>query len=118
MDEWVTWLAATMAGISGEAGLCKCPVEIPLLLILTIKKKERVTLSHKFQKTLEEVANLIRTDDDWAIDSACWEFAVCKGCIPKAAAKDLTGITKGINGGILGLDSREQYYKKAMQLIA
>jgi putative chitinase len=68
--------------------------------------------------TIEEVVELIRTDDAWAIDSACWEFAICKGCIPKATAKDFVGITKAINGGTIGLDSREEYYKKAMAVIA
>lgn len=68
--------------------------------------------------TIEELVELIRTDDAWAIDSACWEFAICKGCIPKAAAKDFVGITKAINGGTIGLDSREEYYKKAMELMA
>jgi len=68
--------------------------------------------------TIEELVELIRTEDAWAIDSACWEFAVCKGCFPKAAAKDFIGITKAINGGTIGLDSRELYYKKAMSVIA
>lgn len=64
--------------------------------------------------TAEEVVELLRTNDEWAIDGACWEFAVCKNCIPKATAKDFLGITKAINGGTIGLDSREQYYKKAI----
>ncbi len=69
-------------------------------------------------QTPEEVVNLLRTSDDWAIDGACWEFAICKSCIPKATANDFVGITKAINGGTIGLDSREQYYKKAMACIA
>ncbi|MCW3108441.1 MAG: glycoside hydrolase family 19 protein [Segetibacter sp.] len=69
-------------------------------------------------ETIEEVVELIRTNDDWAIDSACWEFAICKDCIPKATAKDFLGITKAINGGTIGLDSRELYYKKALEVIA
>jgi putative chitinase len=69
-------------------------------------------------ETPEEVVELLRTSDDWAIDGACWEFAICKGCIPKATAKDFLGITKAINGGTIGLDSRQIYYKKALDVIA
>lgn len=68
-------------------------------------------------ETPEEVVELLRTDDDWAIDGACWEFAVCKNCIPKANAKDFIGITKAINGGTIGLESRQDYYKKALEVI-
>lgn len=69
-------------------------------------------------QTPEEVVNLVRTNDDWAIDAACWEFAICKKCILKAIAKDFLGITKAINGGTIGLDSRQLYYEKALQLFA
>lgn len=68
--------------------------------------------------TAEEMLELVRTNDDWAIDNACWVFAVCKNCIPKATSKDFIGITKLINGGKIGLDSRERYYKKALEVIA
>ena len=57
--------------------------------------------------TAEEMVKLLREDDEWAIDSACWVFAICKDCIPKATSKDFVGITKAINGGTIGLDSRE-----------
>ena len=69
-------------------------------------------------ETAEEVVELLRTNDEWAIDSACWVFAVCKNCIPKATSKDFVGITKAINGGTIGLDSRQVYYKKALDVIA
>lgn len=68
-------------------------------------------------QSVEDVVELLRTNDEWAIDGACWEFAVCKDCIPKAEAKDFIGITKAINGGTIGLDSRIQYYQKALQAI-
>jgi putative chitinase len=66
--------------------------------------------------TLESMVNLIRTDDEWAIDSACWEFAISKGLIDEAERGDMLTITKKINGGILGYQSRMNYYKKALQV--
>ncbi|MCW3114836.1 MAG: glycoside hydrolase family 19 protein [Segetibacter sp.] len=89
-----------------------------ILPYFNYKKAGKGYLLPEKPQTAEEVVNLLRTSDDWAIDGACWEFAICKGCIPKATAKDFLGITKAINGGTIGLDSRELYYKKALEFIA
>jgi putative chitinase len=68
--------------------------------------------------TLEQLVDKIRTDDEWALDSACWEFAISKGLLDEARRGDMLTITKRINGGTLGLESRMSYYRKAMSVLA
>lgn len=68
--------------------------------------------------TLETLVEKIRTDDEWALDSACWEFAISKSLLDEARAGKFDQITKAINGGYIGKASRDAYYKKALQVLA
>lgn len=54
----------------------------------------------------ENTMNLLRTQDEYAMDSACWVFAVLKKLIPYAINDDFITITKRINGGTIGMQDR------------
>ena len=66
---------------------------------------------------IAKAAELVHTTDEYALDSACWEFAVDKKLNDEADAKDFVTITKRINGGTIGLTERLKYYKQAQQVI-
>lgn len=61
---------------------------------------------------LNEAADYVRTRKG-AIESAAW-FWKTNGLNTQADARDIVKMTKKINGGTLGLDDREAYYKRAL----
>lgn len=66
--------------------------------------------------TPENVINLLRTDDYWATDAACWEFAVNKKLVPITLVNTdeaFITISRRINGGTIGLKERQKYYERA-----
>lgn len=65
----------------------------------------------------EEVVELLRTNDVWAMDAACWFFAVSKGLIDEAQKDQFEKITKAVNGGLIGIESRMKYYDRCRRLI-
>ena len=67
------------------------------------------TLYSKYvgQDTPESAMELIRNQDWWAIDSACWVFAIYKNLINAAVNDDFVNITKRINGGLIGWKDRQ-----------
>lgn len=68
-------------------------------------------------KTLEELATFMRTRDDWAMDSACWEFAINKGLIPAANKGDFKLVTERINGALIGWQDRVKYYERCKKYL-
>jgi putative chitinase len=69
------------------------------------------------KKEVGETADLVRGTDEYALDSACWEYAVDKKLLDESDARDFITITKKINGGTIGLTERLKYYKLAQQII-
>lgn len=63
---------------------------------------------------ISDTATKVRTTDDGALDSACWEYAIDKKLIYET---DFVLITKRINGGLIGLAERRAYYEKAKMFI-
>lgn len=66
---------------------------------------------------IENIANLVRTNDAYAMDISCWIFAVEKKLIPLAIADDMLTITKRINGGTNGYAERIAYYNRAKKYL-
>jgi len=64
---------------------------------------------------LEDVAEKLRTLDWWAVDSACWEFAIDKKLIPIAENGDFKTVTLRINGGLIGWNDRLNYYYRSIK---
>lgn len=64
-------------------------------------------------KEVGETADLVRGTDEYALDSACWEFAIDKKLNDEADRGEFFTITKRINGGVIGLDERQKYYARA-----
>lgn len=67
---------------------------------------------------LEQFADLIRTDDKYALDSACWFFAIYKNLLPLAVGNNnFITIVKRINGGTIGLNDRQHYFELCKKYI-
>ena len=70
--------------------------------------------------TPEHVMDLIRTDDYWACDAACWEFAINKKLLPltlKNTEEAFNTISRRINGGSIGKAERLKYFNLAQKYI-
>jgi len=59
----------------------------------------------------------VRSTDEGALDSACWEFAIDKKLIGAAEQDQFQYITKRINGGLVGWNSRQQYYARCKEYL-
>lgn len=70
------------------------------------------------QQPVEITANLMKTQDRYALDSACWFFAVLKNLIAVAKTGDFIKVVKGINGGTIGLRDRQLYYNRCNKFIS
>lgn len=68
-------------------------------------------------KTPEECAEDVKTSDVAALDSAFWFFYVLKSLRQKSIDDNFIGIVKSINGGTIGLSTREQYYKRCKAVL-
>jgi len=68
-------------------------------------------------KDVTLTSDLMRTQDRYALDSACWFFAVLKNLIPIANKNDFKAVCKGINGGYIGYAVREKYYNKVKEVL-
>lgn len=80
--------------------------------------KDSYNLYAKFiGKEVGETADLVRSTDKYALDSAMWEFAIDKQLLDEADADDYLTITKRINGGTIGWEERKKYYERAKKFI-
>jgi len=64
-------------------------------------------------KNVGETADLVRNTDEYALDSACWIFAIFKKLNDEADRGEFISITKKINGGTIGLEERQKYFARA-----
>lgn len=67
---------------------------------------------------LDIIVGTVRTDDKAALDSACWFFAKRANLLDKCDKGDFIAITKGINGGTIGLAERQKLYAAAKAALA
>ncbi|HEX7906219.1 MAG TPA: hypothetical protein VF487_20235 [Chitinophagaceae bacterium] len=67
--------------------------------------------------TVENTANAVRTDDYYALDSACWLFAVEKRLIQDAIDDKFERIVRLINGGLIGWHERQEIYDRVKKYI-
>jgi putative chitinase len=65
--------------------------------------------------TVEKVADAIRTDDYYAMDSACWIFSVVLKLNATAEKGNMEACVRAINGGLIGMDNRMDYLQKCNQ---
>lgn len=65
-------------------------------------------------KPLEEVLTLVRTTDEFAIDSSLWFFCVHRSL--KNLCGNFLALTKAINGGTNGYADREKHYLAAKKI--
>jgi len=72
---------------------------------------------HVVFDTVENLANAVRTDDYWALDSACWFFAKKSALIQLAIDDKLKELVQRWNGGLNGLDDTENYYERAVKYL-
>lgn len=67
--------------------------------------------------TMQQVADLVQTNDHWAFDSALWFFCVFKDLEELAAQDNFREVVRRWNGGFVGMADRQQYYERAKQFI-
>jgi putative chitinase len=60
----------------------------------------------------------VRTDDFYALDSACWLFAIEKKLIDEAISDQFERVVRSINGGVIGLSDRQAYYQRAKRYVS
>jgi putative chitinase len=68
-------------------------------------------------KEIGEAADLVRSQDYYALDSAFWFFYVLKGLKDESIRDEWVGIVKSINGGTVGMKTREYYYNRIKALV-
>lgn len=66
--------------------------------------------------SLEDTIEYIETPRG-AVHSACW-FWYTQDCNPYADVQDIEGLTKRINGGLIGLKDRIEHYNHAIDILA
>lgn len=69
------------------------------------------------KKPVEETADLVRTTDRYALDSAFWFFYVLKGLRDESERDEFVGIVKSINGGLIGFKDRQFYYDRVKKYL-
>lgn len=69
------------------------------------------------KKPVEETADLVRTTDRYALDSAFWFFYVLKGLKDESVRDEFVGIVRSINGGLIGLKDRQFYYDRVKKYL-
>jgi putative chitinase len=68
-------------------------------------------------KAPEVWADLLRTNDEYGIHSACWIFAIAMGLNDEAERDEMKTIVKRINGGLTNYPQRIHYYELAKKYI-
>lgn len=68
------------------------------------------------KKPVGETADLVRSTDYYALDSAFWFFCVLKDLEDEGERNDFIGIVKSINGGTIGYKDRQFYYDRIKNL--
>jgi putative chitinase len=73
-------------------------------------------------KTVEETADLLRSDNHYALDAACWEYCINMklNTVADQGATDevVKTVTKKINGGTIGLADRIAHFHKFYPLLS
>lgn len=67
--------------------------------------------------SIQQVAELVQTTDQWAFDSALWFFCVFKNLEELAAQDNFREVVRRWNGGFVGMADRQQYYERAKKYI-
>lgn len=72
-------------------------------------------------KTVEETADLLRADNHYALDAACWEYCInmkLNRVADQGAGDDtVKKITKIVNGGLIGLPDRLSHFRTYYALL-
>jgi putative chitinase len=73
-------------------------------------------------KTVEETADLLRSDNKYALDAACWEYCInmkLNSVADQGATEEIVKkITKTVNGGHIGLVDRLKHFKTYHAILA
>lgn len=67
--------------------------------------------------TINEIANLVMTDDEWAMDVSAWFFCEYKNLEQMATDDKFKEIVQRWNGGFIGMADRNKYYQRALKVI-
>lgn len=82
-----------------------------------LKYLEFVCEREESNRTPEEIASLVQTNDDWAMDSAAWFFCEFKNLEQLAIDDNFLALVKRWNGGTIGIEERKKYYNRALAVL-
>ena len=68
-------------------------------------------------KSIEELAALVHTTEELAIDSAFWFFCEFKNFEQLAIQDNFRELVRRWNGGFIGMPDREKYYQRCKQFL-
>lgn len=69
------------------------------------------------RKNIYDWAEDLRTNEEWAIHSACWYFAIARKLIQLAIDDNMKEIVRRINGAYTNMGTRLKYYERCKALI-
>ena len=67
--------------------------------------------------TIQQVAKMVQETDEWAFDCALWFFCEYKNLETLALQDNFREVVRRWNGGLVGMEDRMNYYKRAVQFI-
>lgn len=67
--------------------------------------------------TINQVAELVQTDDNFAMDSAFWFFCEFKKLQQLALQDNFRQLVRRWNGGFIGIVDRQKFYDKVKQIL-
>lgn len=67
--------------------------------------------------TIEQVAELVQTTEEWAMDSAFWFFCEFKNLEQMAIQDNFRELVRRWNGGFIGIAERQKYYDRAIKVL-
>jgi putative chitinase len=76
-----------------------------------------VNKTSEVKYTIQKLADLVQTTDEWALDSAFWFFCEFKNLEEAAMQDNMRDVVKRWNGGYIGIEERLKYYNRAVEVL-
>jgi putative chitinase len=78
---------------------------------------QHVNIGRTERLTIQQVANLVQTDEVYAMDSAFWFFCIFKNLEQLAIQDNFRELVRRWNGGWVGMEDRVRLYNLCQQIL-